>query len=278
MTEIQPNNPLLDHWTGPFEAPPFGGIEAAHFRPAFDWALAEAREEIAAIAANPAPATFENTIEALERSGRKLNRVSAVFFNLARTDGAPEFEAIEREIAPLLARHRNEVFLNSSLFARVDALLRKRDALGLSPEQARVLDRYHVAFTRAGAGLADEVKRRLTEIAERLAVIEARFGQNVLHDEKSYLLVLETPHDLEGLPDWLVASAARNALDRSLKAKHAITLARSSVEPFLQFSARRDLREKAFAAWAARGEHEGPTDNREIMNEIVRLRAERARL
>ena len=278
MTETEQKNPLLEPWTGPFEAPPFDRIEAALFRPAFDAALKQAREEIAAIAADPEPATFENTIAALERSGRKLSNVSAVFFNLARTDGTPESEAIEREVAPLLARHRNEIFLNERLYQRVDALQSRREELGLSAEQKRVLERYHVAFTRAGGGLADEAKRRLAEIAERLATLEAQFGQNVLHDEKSFLLVLDSPHDLEGLPDWFVASAARTAADRGLKGKHAITLSRSSVEPFLQFSARRDLREKAFAAWAARGEHEGAADNRGIMNEIVRLRAERAKL
>ena len=278
MTESQAVNPLLESWTGPFGAPPFDAIDAAHFRPAFDRALQEARDEIAAIAANPALATFENTIEALERSGRTLNRISAVFFNLARTDGTPEIEAIEREVAPLLARHRSEVFLNKALYERVDALQSERERMGLSPEQRRVLERYHVAFTRAGAGLADEAKRRLADIGERLAALEAQFGQNVLADERSYLLVLEAPLDLEGLPDWLIASAARTAADRGLAGKHAITLARSSVEPFLQCSARRDLREKAFVAWAARGELPGPTDNREIMNEIASLRAERARL
>jgi peptidyl-dipeptidase Dcp len=150
--------------------------------------------------------------------------------------------------------------------------------LGLTVEQARVLERYHVVFSRAGAGLADAVKARLAEIDENLALLGARFGQNVLADEKSYLLLLETPEDLEGLPDWLVESAARAATDRGFPGRHAIDLARSSVEPFLEFSARRDLREKAFAAWASRGEHPGPTDNRPIANEIVGLRAERARL
>ena len=278
MDETQPGNPLLEPWTGPFEAPPFAALSASHFRPAFDAALEHARVEIAAIAENPASATFENTIEALERSGRLLNRVSSVFFNLASADSNDEIEAIEREIAPRLARHRNAVFLNRALYDRVAALEAKREALGLDLEQARVLERYHVAFSRAGAGLADDVKARLAAIGERLATLGAQFGQNVLADEKSYLLVLEAPDDLEGLPDWLVASAARAAADRGLPDKHAITLARSSVEPFLQFSSRRDLREKASAAWASRGEHPGPTDNRAIADEIVRLRGEWARL
>ena len=277
MTETEPN-PLLRPWTGPFEAPPFAAIEAAHFRPAFDAALEQARTEVAAVAANPEPPTFGNTIEALERSGRALDKVSSVFFNLASADSNDEIQAIEREIAPRLARHRNDIFLNRALYDRIDALQAKRETLGLDAEQSRVLERYHVAFSRAGAGLADDVKARLAAINERLAALGTQFGQNVLADEKTWLLVLETPDDLAGLPDWLVASAARAAEDRGLPGKHVVTLARSSVEPFLQFSARRDLREKAFAAWMARGEHPGPADNRPIADEIMRLRAEYAKL
>ena len=277
MIETQPDNPLLGSWTGPFEAPPFAALEAAHFRSAFDAGLDQAREEIASVAADPAPATFENTVEALERAGRTLDKVSSVFFNLASADSNDEIQAIEREIAPRLARHRNDIFLNKALYDRIDALQANRDMLGLDAEQSRVLERYHVAFLRAGAGLADDVKARLAAINERLATLGAQFGQNVLADESSFLLVLETPSDLAGLPDWLVASAARAAEDRGLAGKHVITLARSSVEPFLQFSARRDLREKVFAAWAARGEHFGPTDNRPVADEIRRLRADYAK-
>jgi peptidyl-dipeptidase Dcp len=278
VTETKPGNPLLEPWMGPFEAPPFAALEAAHFRSAFDAGLEQAREEVASIAANPEPATFGNTVEALERAGRTLERVSSVFFNLASADTNEEIQAIEREVAPRLARHRNEIFLNKALYERVDALQAKSESLGLDAERARVLERYHFAFSRAGAGLADEVKARLAAINERLAKLGTQFGQNILADEKSWLLVLETPDDLAGLPDWLLASAARAAEDRGHPGKHVITLARSSVEPFLQFSSRRDLREKAFAAWAARGEHSGPTDNRVIAGEIVKLRAEYANL
>jgi peptidyl-dipeptidase Dcp len=278
VSENQAGNPLLEPWTGPFEAPPFARLDASHFRPAFDAALDEARAEIASIAAHPEPATFANTIEALERSGRRLSKVSSVFFNLVSADANDEMQAIEREVAPRLARHRDDIFLNRTLYDRVAAVQGTRESPGLSDEQARVLERYHVLFSRAGAGLGGDVKTRLAAVNERLATLGADFGQHVLADEKSWRLVLEAPGDLDGLPDWLVASAARAAADRGLPGKHVITLARSSVEPFLQFSARRDLREKAFAAWSARGEHPGPTDNRAIAGEIVKLRAERARL
>ena len=273
-----PANPLLEPWTGPFEAPPFATIEPEHFAPAFEIALAEKRAEIAAIAANPEPASFANTIEALERSGASLDRVASVFFNLAGAHSNDALEAIERDIAPVLSRASSEIYLNEALFDRIATLYAGRESLGLEPEQARVLDLYHIAFMRNGAALAPDAKARLAEIDERLATLGARFGQNVLADEKAFILALETPDDRAGLPDSLLAAAAATAVERGLSGKCAITLSRSSVEPFLQFSARRDLREKAFRAWTARGEHDGATDNRAIAAETVRLRAERARL
>ena len=232
-------NPLLEPWTGPFEAPPFDRIEPGHFRPAFDAALKDARDEIDAVAANPAPPTFANTIEAMERSGRALDRVKNVFFNLARSASNDELEAIERDIAPMLARHRSETYLNEALFQRIDALKAKEDKLGLSAEQARVLDRYHLNFTRAGAGLQPEAKARLAAIDERLATLATHFGQNVLKDEKAWLMLMGED-DLDGLPDFFVASAARAAAERGHAGRYAVTLSRSSIEPFLQFSARRE--------------------------------------
>ena len=270
-------NPLLEPWTGPFEAPPFERFETSHFSPAFDATLKQARAEIDAVAANSSPPTFGNTIEMLERSGRGLDKVAAVFFNLTGAHTNDELQAIEREIAPKLARHRSETYLNEALFKRIDALKANEDKLGLSPEQIRVLDRYHLDFVRAGAGAPEEAKARLAAIAERLATLAAEFGQNVLADEKAWILLLDLS-DLDGLPDFFIASAARIAADRGHPGKYAVTLSRSSIEPFLQFSARRELRETAFRAWAARGENDGKTDNRAVAAEMVRLRAERARL
>ncbi len=270
-------NPLLAPWTGPFEAPPFTKVEPWHFRPAFDAGLKEARREIDAVAANPEPPTFANTIEALERSGRTLERVASVFFNLAGAETNDELQAIEREIAPVLSRFRSEMHLNDALFRRIDALKTNEAAPGLSPEQARALRRYHLDFVRAGAGALPEAKARLAAIAERLASLSAQFGQNVLADEKDWLMLLDR-QDLDGLPEFFIASAAAAAVERGHPGRYAVTLSRSSVEPFLQFSARRDLRETAFRAWTARGEKGGATDNRAIAAEMVRLRAERARL
>jgi peptidyl-dipeptidase Dcp len=277
-TSAASKNPLLTPWTGAFQAPPFGLIKPEHFRPAFDVALAEKRSEIADIAANPQPPSFANTVEALERSGRTLDRVAAVFYNLAGTDSNDELEAIERDIAPILSRHDSEIYLNEALFARIAALWAGQGALDLNLEQARALKLYHTAFLRNGAALAPEAKKRLAEIDERLASLGTQFGQNVLADEKAYVLALETPADCAGLPDSLLAAAAQSAADRDRPGQHAVTLSRSSIEPFLQFSRRRDLRERAFRAWSARGENEGPSDNRAIIAETVRLRAERADL
>jgi len=270
-------NPLLTDWTGPFGLPQLGAIKPEHFRPAFDRALAAHRAEIGAISANPATPSFGNTIEALEKSGHDLDRVSNVFFVLAGADTGDEIEAVERDVSPLLARHSNAMYLDAKLYARIAELYRCRDSLGLNAEQARVLDRYHTRFVRAGAALDKPAQDRLAAINERLASLGTQFGQNVLADEKSYALMLEEG-DLAGLPDFARAAARAAAEERGHPGKYAITLARSSCESFLQFSSRRDLREKIFQAWIKRGENGGLTDNRALIAEMVGLRVERARL
>ncbi|HEX5509572.1 MAG TPA: M3 family metallopeptidase [Pseudolabrys sp.] len=270
-------NPLLQPFEERFGLPPFKAVKPEHFRPAFDRALATHRAEIDAVAADSAAPTFANTIEALEQSGQALERVSNLFYVLAGADTGDAIEEIERDIAPLLARHSDALYLNAELFRRIDDLYQRRPTLDLSAEQARVLDRYHIRFTRAGAALEKEAKERLAVINERLASLGTQFGQNVLADEKSYALVLEKD-DLAGLPEFAVAAARAAADERGYKDKHVITLARSSVETFLQFSTRRDLREKVFNAWIMRGQGGGKTDNRAIIAEMVQLRAERAQL
>jgi peptidyl-dipeptidase Dcp len=271
-------NPLFGTWTTPFEAPPFERLAPEHFRPAFDRALAQQRAEIAAIADGGDIPSFDNTLSALERSGRLLRRVGATFFNLTGAHTNDALQAIERELAPVLSKHRSDIFMNEALYRRVAALYARRDALGLDVEQARVLERYHTIFVRAGAQLGGPEKQRLAAILERLATLGTQFSQNVLADEKSYALVLDGEADLAGLPEFVREAAARAAAERDLAGKHVVTLSRSSIEPFLTFSTRRDLREQAFRAWSARGEGGGATDNRAIIAETVRLRAERARL
>ena len=271
-------NPLIADWATSFGLPPFKSIEPAQFRPAFDAALEAHKAELEAIATSPAQPDFVNTIDALQLSGRQLHRVSAAFFNLAASDTSPELQTIEREIAPILAGHHNGIYQDTRLFARIEALVERQADLALSVEQARVLERYHTAFIRNGAALDDAARARLGAIAERLATLGTQFAQNVLADEQSYQLVLDSEADLAGLPTFVRDAAAAAARARGLEGKHVITLARSSIEPFLTFSARRDLREIAFSAWTKRGENGGATDNRAIIKETIALRAERARL
>jgi peptidyl-dipeptidase Dcp len=271
-----PDNPLLAAWPGPDQVPPFGHIAPAHFRPALEHAMAEQRQALARVAADPAAASFDNTVAAMERSGRTLAQIENVFSLIAGADADTAIMAIEREVAPLIAAHRNAIFTDSGLFRRLDELHARRGDLGLTAEQQRVLERYHLAFRRAGAGLDEGGKRRLAEIVQRLAALGTAFGQNVLADEQGYALALE-PADVAGLPDFVRAAAKRAAEERGLAGGHVVTIGRSSVEPFLQFSARRDLREKLFAAWVARGDG-GAHDNNGLIAEIVALRAEQARL
>jgi peptidyl-dipeptidase Dcp len=271
-------NPLLAPWTTPFEMPPFDLVRPEHFLPAFSRAFAENIAKIEAIAESRGRPTFENTIEALERAGRLLERVSGVFYNLAGTDTNEAIQAIERKVAPRFAKHSMRVYQDAKLFKRVEALMQAKDELGLTEEQARVLERYHRSFVRAGAGLSTKARERMAQIAERLATLATRFNQNVLADEQAYLLVLESEDELAGLPEAVRAAAAQTAAERGHKGKHAVSLARSSIEPFLKFSARRDLREQAYKAWRQRGANGGKTDNRKIIAEILALRAERARL
>jgi peptidyl-dipeptidase Dcp len=271
------DNPLLTPWDAEFGVPPFDAIAPEHFMPAFDRAFAAHAAEVETIAAAAVEPSFANTIEALELSGRALSRVADVFHVLAGAHTNDALLAVEREIAPRMAQHWNRIHLNEALFRRIDVLWQARDRLGLDAEQARVLERYHVGFTRAGAALAPEAKKRLAEIGERLAALGTAFGQNVLADEQAYALELEEG-DLAGLPDFVRAAAYAAAEERGLAGKHVITLSRSSVEPFLQFSARRDLREKAFRAWIARGDGGNKTDNKANIAEIIALRIERAHL
>jgi peptidyl-dipeptidase Dcp len=274
----EPANPLLATWAASHDTPPFAAIRPEHFRPAFDRAMADHMAEVEAMAGAPESPSFENTIAALERSGQPLTRVSAVFRALAGAHTNDALMAIERDMAPLLAAHRNRIHLHDGLYARIKALWDRRAALGLSPEQARVLERYAVTFRRAGAGLPEATRARIAAIGERLAKLGTAFGQNVLADEQAYALVLESEADLAGLSEGARAAARAAAEERGISGKHAITLARSSVEPFLQSSARRDLREKAYAAWIARGQGGGKTDNKAIIAETLALRAERAKL
>ena len=269
-------NPFFETWSTPFGAPPFDRIRAEHFPPAFDRAMAEGLAEIEAITGNADAPDFANTIDALERSGALLNTVGSVFGNLVASLGDEGLQQVERDYAPKLAAHGSKVSLNADLFARVAALHAQADDLNLAPDARRLLERTYLGFVRSGAALDPAAKARMAEISERLAVLHTDFGQNVLHDERDWHLPLQDT-DLVGLPDFVRDGAAEAAKERGLDG-YAITLSRSLIEPFLTFSARRDLRKIAYDAWVARGTHPGAHDNTALIPEILALRGERARL
>ncbi len=271
-------NTALFAWNGPLGLPEFDKIEGGDFAEAFELALVEDRADIDEIAGQSAEPTFENTIQALELSGEKLSRTSAVFWNLLGADSDDDLRALERDIAPKLSRHMSETSANKELFARIDELWQGREALDLTVEQERVLERHWKSFVRGGAALEDTDQKRLAEINARLAELGASFAQNILADESEWALVLESATDLEGVPEFLQQAMAAAATERGHDGKHAVTLSRSIIEPLLTFSARRDLREQAFTAWQMRGENGGKTDNRDNVAEIVTLRKEKAAL
>ena len=269
-------NPLLAPWDTPFAIPPFAAIEDGHVMPAFEEALARAREAVAAIAGADEAPSFASTVEALERSDRDLDRVLGVFFNLAGADANPAREALMRELSPRLAAYGNEVAMNRALWGRVEALWEGRGALDLTPEQAIVLRDVHRGFRRAGAALEGEGRERLAAIKERLAVLGTRFSQNLLADERAWSMPLP-PEAREGLPGFVLDAAHAAGRERGEDGP-VVTLSRSLVVPFLQFSPDRSLRERAWRAWTSRGMNGGETDNRAIAAEILALREERARL
>ncbi|MCB1471095.1 MAG: M3 family metallopeptidase, partial [Rhizobiaceae bacterium] len=271
-------NPLLGDFTGPFGLPPFGSISPDHFGPAFEAALAEHKAEIAAIASNPEPANFANSLVAFEDSGRLLARIGAIFWNLSSAHTSDALKQIERTFAPRLAAHSAAIMTNGKLFKRIKSVYDDRAACGLTAEELRLVEQTFEAFVRAGAALAEDDKLRFNQISERLASLSTAFSQNVLADETDFELPLHTEEDLAGLPDYVRDGAASAATERGSSAPYVITLSRSLIEPFLTYSTRRDLRERAYEAWVARGGNGGKTDNRGIIAEILELRGEQARL
>ncbi|NBO20827.1 MAG: M3 family peptidase, partial [Rhodobacteraceae bacterium] len=269
-------NPLLRPWTAPFGLPPFAEIRDDDFGPAFDAALDEARGNIAAIADDPAAPSFANTIAALELAEATLDRVSGVFYNLSGADSTPAREALMRDLAPRLSAFSSEITNNKALFARIEALWQARDTLGLDAEELRVLTLYRQMFVRSGAQLAGDAAARLTAVKARLATLGTLFSQNLLAEERDWFMQL-ADEDLAGLPDFVVQAGHAAGQERGQNGP-VITLNRSLIVPFLQFSPRRDLRAQAYAAWVARGANGNDHDNRAIAAEILALRHERARL
>ena len=272
-------NPLLPRWTGSYGGvPPFDKVKVEQFKPALEAGMAETLKEIDAIANDPAPPTFQNTLAAMEGAGRTLDRVSNVFGIYSGVMSTPEFQAVETEMAPRLAEFGDKITQNEKLFKRVAAVYDARESSNLTPEQKRLSWLVYTNFVRGGAKLEPMAKKRVAEINQRLASLYTNFTQNVLADETSYVLVLEKESDLAGLADSLRASAAAAADSRGHKGKWAVLNTRSSVEPFLSYADRRDLREKVWRSFVNRGDNGDAKDNNELITEILQLRAERATL
>lgn len=270
-------NPLLKAWQTPLETPPFAEIKPEHFLPAFEQAFADHSAEVAAITHDPAQPDFDNTITALERSGKLLSKVSAVFYDLVSAHSSPAILEIDKEVSPRMARHWNPIMMNAVLFGRIAMLHEKRASLGLTDEQMRLLERTYTRFHRSGAGLDEAAKVRMAEINERLAQLGTSFSHHLLGDEQEWFMELGES-DRAGLSDTFVAAAKAAAEERGMPGKAIVTLSRSSVEPFLQSSQRRDLREKVYKAFTARGDNGNANDNNTTIVEILALREETAKL
>src|SRR3981189_3331764 len=270
-------NPLLMAWQTPFETPPFAEIAPEHFLPAFEQAFADHTAEVTAITYDPATPDFANTITALERSGKLLSKVSAVFYDLVSAHSNPALLEIDKEVSLRMARHWNPIMMNAVLFGRIAMLHDNRKTLALTGEQMRLLERTSPRFHRSGAGLDEAAKKRMAEINERLAQLGTTFGHHLLGDEQDWFMELGEA-DRDGLPDSFIASAKAAAEERGMAGKAIMTLSRSFVEPFLKSSDRRDLREKVFKAFTARGDNNNDNDNNAVIVEILALREESAKL
>jgi peptidyl-dipeptidase Dcp len=270
-------NPLLQAWQTPFGTPPFADIVPEHFLPAFEQAFADHAAEVAAIEHDPSAPDFANTITALERSGKLLSRVSAVFYDLVSAHSNPALLEIDKEVSLRMARHWNPIMMNAVLFGRIALLHDNRANLALTGEQLRLVERTYTRFHRSGAGLGEAAKKRMAEINERLAHLGTAFGHHLLGDEQDWFMELGEA-DRDGLADSFVAAAKSAAEERGMAGKAIVTLSRSFVEPFLKTSGRRDLREKIYKAFIARGDNGNANDNNAAIVEILQLREESAKL
>lgn len=271
-------NPLLAPWSAPYGLPPFTQTRPEHYEPAFDVAFEAHRAELAAIVVNPQPPTFANTVAAFDRAGWLFNRLNDLFGNLAAAETSEALQKVELSLVPRIAAHRTAIYMDEKLFARIDAVKQSPEAASLNREDGRLLDRVHFDFVRQGSKIAPASRQRYADIVAKLAELTTQFAQNVLKDETDWALWLESEADLAGLSPSLRDAARAAAQARGKPDGHAITLSRSSVVPFLTFSERRDLRQQAFEALIARGAHAGPSDNRRLAVDILRLRAEQAQL
>ena len=274
----QQKNPIFAEYDAPFGVPPFERVREEHFMPAFLEGIGRQQREISAITADPAAPTFENTVLTLEYSGDLLTRTNHLFFSLNSSMTNDRMQEIAKEVAPMLAGHRDNIILDEKLFERFRTVYEQREDLGLTDEQNMLLDEYYKRFVRNGAALDDAGKEELRRINKELSVLTLRFGENVLKETNRFELVLDSQEDLAGLPDWVRTAAAEAAAERGHEGKWVFTLHKPSLVPFLQFSERRDLREKIYRGYYKRGDNDDELDNKQIVRDIIDLRLQRANL
>ena len=272
------NNPLVQKFNTPFEVPPFEKIKLEHYLPAIDHAISKQEKEIHAIANNKEKPTFANTLEALDLSGDLLKNVSAVFFNLLSANTNEEMQKLAKDIAPKLAQHNDNILLNPELYARIKEVYENREKLNLNTEQSTLLDKTYKDFVRGGANLGESDKEILRKINEELSVLTLSFADNVLAEINKFKLIIESEEDLAGLPSDVREAASETAREMNLEGKWAFTLHSPSMIPFLQYSERRDLREKIYKAYINKGDNNDEYDNKEIISKIIKLRYKKARL
>ena len=275
---IQAENLMLQEWDTPFQTPPFDEIKDEHFMPAFLETMKAEIVEVEAIVNNKEEPTFKNTIEALEKSGEMLDRVSRVFGCLNGANTNDELQNISKEVAPLLAKHNDDINLNEKLFARIKQIYEKKESLGLTPEQNTLLENYFLDFVRSGANLNDEDKEKLRNINEELSNLYVKFRQNHLKQTNAIALVIDKDEDLAGLPDGVVQAAAEMARARGMEGKWVFTLQKPSFIPFLTNSEKRNLRETVFKAYINRGNNNDEFDNKKLISRITALRVKKSNL
>lgn len=276
--KVTDNNPFLSEYNTPFEVPPFDKIEMKHYKPAFIQGMEEEAKEVEAIANNPEPATFENTIVALDQSGKLLRKVSNVFYGLNSANTCDEMQALSRELSPLLSKHSDDISLNPKLFARVKAVHDNMEQLSLDKEQKKLVEETYKSFVRSGANLDSTNQARLRELNSEIAMLQLTFGQNMLKETNDFQLIIDKKEDLAGLPETLIANAAETAKETGMEGKWIFTLHNPSVMPFLQYAENRNLREKIFKGYINRGNNNNEADNKEVVKRLVAARLEKAKL
>ena len=271
-------NPFFEEYETPFKIPPFEKIKFEHYEPAFMQGIDEHQKEIVKIAQNEKEPTFENTLEALESSGKTLDKVANVFYNLLGSNTNDEFDALAVKMSPLLSAHNDKILLNKELFERIKILKSNEPSLKLSDEQKRLLDETYKRFQRAGANLDQEAMIRLTEINSSLSSLSVQFDQNVLKETNGYSLIIDDPDDLQGLPNEEIRQASLLASSEGHDGKWVFKPTRVSMYPFLTYSEKRELRENLYKSYILRGDNDNDFDNKEIIKKMVALRKEKANL